>query len=286
MSPTVPQGVSQVSILRVDANGAAAREDSVAVEEPFEIQVSFARRGVRVTKSISITMRTPGSDRELAAGFLLTEGVIDDGAAIEAWESPEIEGKRQTGNTIRAVLREGVEVDLRSLERNFYMTSSCGICGKTSLEALHVSGRVALDPDRPVWDSASIGALPAALRAGQAIFEATGGLHGAALFDSDGRLAATREDVGRHNAVDKLIGSQLLAGKIPLSDSTLLVSGRASFELVQKAVMAGIPILAAVGAPSSLAIDLARRFGATLLGFVGRDRFNVYSGAQRLRFPV
>jgi FdhD protein len=285
MSPTPPQGVSQVSILRVDAKGPEAREDSVAVEEPLEIQISFTRRGVRVTKSISITMRTPGSDRELAAGFLLTEGVVADGGAIEAWESPGAEGMRAAGNMIRAVLRDGVEVDLRSLERNFYMTSSCGVCGKTSLEALHVSGRVALDPGHPVWDAAAIGALPAALRAGQALFEATGGLHGAALFAGDGRLVATREDVGRHNAVDKLIGSQLLEGKVPLSGSLLLVSGRASFELVQKAVMAGIPILAAVGAPSSLAVDLARRFGATLLGFVGRDRFNVYSGAQRLRYP-
>ena len=284
MSPTVSQGAAQVSILRVDANGPAAREDSVAVEEPLEIQLSYTRRGIRAVKSISITMRTPGSDRELAAGFLLTEGVIPDGAAIEAWESPDI-GKREAGNVIRAVLRDGVEVDMRSLERNFYMTSSCGVCGKTSLEALHVAGRIALDPDRPVWDAALIGALPAALRADQAIFEATGGLHGAALFGAGGSLVATREDVGRHNAVDKLIGSQVLAGSVPLSGCLLLVSGRASFELVQKAVMAGIPILAAVGAPSSLAVDLARQFGATLLGFVGRDRFNVYTGAQRLRFP-
>lgn len=280
------QGVSPVSILRVEANTPAAKEDKVAVEEPLEIQLSFTRRGVRVTKSISVTMRTPGNDRELAAGFLLTEGVISDGAAIEGWESPGGSGQDPSaGNTLRAVLREGVEVDMRSLERHFYMTSSCGVCGKTSLEALRVTGRIALDPGRPVWEASAIGGLPAALRAEQAVFEATGGLHGAGLFDGEGRLVAVREDVGRHNAVDKLIGSQLLGGRLPLSGSLLLVSGRASFELVQKAVMAGIPVLAAVGAPSSLAVDLARQFGATLLGFVGRERFNVYSGAQRIRFP-
>jgi len=189
------------------------------------------------------------------------------------------------GNTLRAIVREGVPVDLRTLERHFYTTSSCGVCGKTSLEALRVTGRITLDPDRPALEADMIGGLPAMLRADQLIFEATGGLHAAGLFDGTGRLIAVREDVGRHNAVDKLIGAQVLEGNVPLAGHLLMVSGRASFELVQKAVMAGIPVLAAVGAPSTLAVDLARQFGATLLGFVGPNRFNVYSGAQRLRFP-
>jgi FdhD protein len=239
----------------------------------------------RVVKSVAVTMRTPGNDRELAAGFLLTEGVIDGCSAVEAWESPE--GARPgppRGNTIRAVIRDSVAVDLRSMERHFYTTSSCGVCGKASLEALRVTGRIELDPDRPLWDARTIGGLPAALRSSQVIFEATGGLHGAGLFDEAGRMVAVREDVGRHNAVDKLIGAQVLEGSVPLAGHLMVVSGRASFELVQKAVMAGIPVLAAVGAPSSLAIDLARQFGATLLGFVGNSRFNVYSGAQRIRF--
>ncbi|HZZ19684.1 MAG TPA: formate dehydrogenase accessory sulfurtransferase FdhD [Opitutaceae bacterium] len=269
------QGASKVSILRVDAGGPRAVEDKVAVEEPLEIQLSYAKRGIRVVKSVSVTMRTPGSDRELAAGFLHTEGIVSNASAFESWESPAT-------NVLRAVLREDIEVDLRSMERNFYMTSSCGVCGKTSLEALRVTGRISLDPARPLWDGARITSLPATLRADQLVFEETGGLHAAGLFAADGSLITTREDVGRHNAVDKLVGSQLLEGHRDLGGCLLMVSGRASFELVQKAVMAGIPVLAAVGAPSSLAVDLARQFGATLLGFVGNGRFNIYSGAQRV----
>lgn len=279
------QGSTPVSIVRVHGNEPKATEDKVATEEPLEIQLSFVRKGIRVVKSVSVTMRTPGHDHELAAGFLLTEGVISSAAAVEEWEETEAaDPARSKGNVLRAVLRDDVAVDLRTMERNFYMTSSCGVCGKTSLEALRVTGRISLDPDLPVWDAARIGGLPAALRADQVIFETTGGLHAAGLFTADGALLAVREDVGRHNAVDKLIGSQLLNGAADLGSCLLLVSGRTSFELVQKAVMAGIPILAAVGAPSSLAIDLARQFGATLLGFVGRERFNIYSGAQRISF--
>ncbi|HEY4989670.1 MAG TPA: formate dehydrogenase accessory sulfurtransferase FdhD [Opitutaceae bacterium] len=291
MSPVVipvgEEGVKRIAILRSERDVAVARDDAVAVEEPLEIQLSFEKRGIRATKSVSVTMRTPGHDRELAAGFLFTEGIIDGGAAIEGWELPESARSGPAGgNSLRAVLRDGVAVDLRALERHFYTTSSCGVCGKTSLEALRVTGRIALEPDRPVWDSSRIGDLPQVLRSGQAIFEATGGLHAAGLFDADGALVAVREDVGRHNAVDKLVGAQVLAGRVPLAGHLLLVSGRASFELVQKAVMAGIPVLASVGAPSSLAVDVARQFGATLLGFVARGRFNVYAGAQRIRFPA
>jgi len=287
----VPQidadGVRRVAILRAEKERLTPKEDSVAIEEPLEIQLSFERKGVRVVRSVAVTMRTPGNDTELAAGFLLTEGIIEGCSAVEAWESTEIARPGAArGNTIRAVLKDGVAVDLRSMERHFYTTSSCGVCGKTSLEALRVTGRIELDPDRPLWDARMIGGLPAALRSSQVIFEATGGLHGAGLFDEGGRMLAVREDVGRHNAVDKLIGAQVLEGRVPLAGHLMVVSGRASFELVQKAVMAGIPVLAAVGAPSSLAVDLARQFGATLLGFVGQSRFNVYSGAQRIRFNI
>jgi FdhD protein len=287
VTPVVEEGVRRVALLRSEQDIPVARDDAVAVEEPLEIQLNFEKRGLRTTKSVSVTMRTPGHDRELAAGFLFAEGIIDGAGAIEGWEVPESARNGPAGgNTLRAVLRDGVTVDLRALERHFYTTSSCGVCGKTSLEALRVTGRIALEPDRPVWDSSRVGDLPQALRTGQAIFEATGGLHAAGLFDADGALVAVREDVGRHNAVDKLVGAQVLAGRVPLAGHLLLVSGRASFELVQKTVMAGIPVLAAVGAPSSLAVDLARQFGATLLGFVAKERFNVYSGAQRIRFPA
>jgi FdhD protein len=280
------EGVRRIAILRADGVGLKPKEDAVAVEEPLEIQLSFERKGTRIVKNVSVTMRTPGNDRELAAGFLFTEGIIDGATSIEGWEQPEASsGVPSAGNRIRAVIRDGVAVDLRTLERHFYTTSSCGVCGKTSLEALRVTGRISLDPDQPILEAATIVELPSALRAGQVIFEATGGLHAAGLFDRDGRILALREDVGRHNAVDKLLGAQVLEGRVPLSGHILLVSGRASFELVQKAVMAGIPVLAAVGAPSTLAVDLARQFGATLLGFVGKNTFNVYSGGQRVRFP-
>ncbi|HEY5078460.1 MAG TPA: formate dehydrogenase accessory sulfurtransferase FdhD [Opitutaceae bacterium] len=287
VTPVVAEGVKRIAIVRSERGSPAAREDAVAVEEPLEIQLSFEKKGIRTVRSVSVTMRTPGHDLELAAGFLFTEGIIGGAEAIEGWEMPESGRPGPAGgNSVRVVLRDGVVVDLRALERHFYTTSSCGVCGKTSLEALRVTGRIALDPEKPVWDSSRIGDLPQVLRSDQVIFEETGGLHAAGLFDPDGKLLAMREDVGRHNAVDKLVGSQVLAGRVPLAGHLLLVSGRASFELVQKAVMAGIPVLAAVGAPSSLAVDLARQFGATLLGFVGPARFNVYSGAQRIRFPA
>jgi FdhD protein len=291
MSVMVPQrgaqGSSPVSIVRVDALEPRATNDRVATEEPLEIRLSFVKKGLRVVKSVSVTMRTPGHDRELAAGFLLTEGVIASASAIERWDEPRAESpSKHAGNVLTAVLREDAAVDLRTMERNFYMTSSCGVCGKTSLEALRVTGRISLNPDGPLWDASRIGGLPAALKEDQVIFESTGGLHAAGLFSAEGELLAVREDVGRHNAVDKLIGSQLLEGRTDLGGCLMLVSGRASFELVQKAVVAGIPILAAVGAPSSLAVDLARQFGATLLGFVGRARFNIYSGAQRVSFGM
>ena len=265
-------------IMRVDGRNALdPREDSLAVEEPLEIQLGYERRGWRVHKSVSITMRTPGADQELATGFLFTEGILGDAGQIDAI-------RIEDENVVRVELKAGVEVDLRRLERHFYTASSCGVCGKASIEALNLNARQPRPASGPIFDASAIHEFPAALRATQAVFDQTGGLHAAALFDPDGRLLGLREDVGRHNAVDKLIGAQLLAGEpLPLAGSGLVVSGRASFELVQKALAAGLPLLAAVGAPSSLAVELAAAHGMTLLGFVRGGRFNIYAGEKRIR---
>ena len=273
------QPIVRSVIVRVDGNDATPpREDFLAVEEPLEIQLGYSRRSLRVHKSISITMRTPGSDAELAAGFLFTEGIVTDPAQIDAIRLDE-------PNVARVELADGVPVDLQRLERHFYTTSSCGVCGKASIAALDLGPRPRLDPTAgPVFDAGTIHALPDALRETQAVFERTGGLHAAALFDPAGAIVARREDVGRHNAVDKLIGAQLLSGAAgACAGRGLLVSGRASFELVQKALAAGVPLLAAVGAPSSLAVELAAARGMTLLGFVRGQRFNIYAGERRIR---
>jgi FdhD protein len=249
----------------------------LAVEEPLEIRLEGNSDGTRAGLVVSVTMRTPGQDLELAAGFLFTEGIVrtrEDVAVLRACQS---------GNVVRVGLRSDVPVDLERLKRNFYTGSSCGVCGKTSLEAVRVCVRGRPEPGRPTVDAATLYRLPDTLRAAQRAFDLTGGLHAAAVFDPAGRLLCLREDVGRHNAVDKVIGSEFLAGRTPLAECVLLVSGRASFELVQKAAVAGIPILAAVGAPSSLAVDLARELGMTVVGFVRPERFNVYTGADRIR---
>ena len=266
-----------VSICRIDASGSAVRSDLLAVEEPLEIRLGCARDGRRSHRGVSITMRTPGHDDELAVGFLFTEGIVT--------VREQVTGVRAcgAGNVVRVDLRPEVAVDLTRLERHFYTASSCGVCGKESLEAVRVSSPHRPSERRPTVEAAVIHRLPDTLRAEQAVFDRTGGLHAAALFDIHGDLLCLREDVGRHNALDKLIGVQFLSGRTPLSESVLLVSGRASFELVQKAAVAGIPILAAVGAPSSLAVSLARKFGLTVIGFVRQDRFNIYTGAQRVR---
>ncbi|MFN2456198.1 MAG: formate dehydrogenase accessory sulfurtransferase FdhD [Pyrinomonadaceae bacterium] len=284
------QNIAEVSVEKIDGGATrVTRQDNLAVEEPLEIRLGYeTAEGRREHKSISITMRTPGDDFELAAGFLFTEGIIHEAVEIEEIKhcgAPV--GKNFLRNTVRVDLRRGVEIDFKRLERHFYTSSSCGVCGKTSIEALQTLACPVLPPPlRPVFDAALVHRLPEILREAQSVFERTGGLHAAALFDETGKLHALREDVGRHNAVDKLIGSQMLAGRVPLEDYLLLVSGRASFELVQKALMAGIPILAAVGAPSSLAVELASEFKMTLLGFVRNERFNIYTGAQRIRDDV
>lgn len=261
----------------------AAAQDSLAVEEPLEIRLGFIENGKTVHKSISITMRTPGDDFELAAGFLFTEGIVKSPDQIKKIRHCGIPAKQGAPlNTVRIDLRAEVKIDFKKLERHFYTSSSCGVCGKTSIEALQTGVCKLKENSALVFAPETIHRLPEILRAAQNVFDRTGGLHAAALFNSDGELEILREDVGRHNAVDKLIGSRFLAGKTPITDKLLMVSGRASFELVQKALMAGIPILAAVGAPSSLAVELAREYEMSLLGFVRDNRFNIYTGAERI----
>ncbi len=276
--------IVEVPVQRV-AGGAARRQaDLIAVEEPLEIRLAYHGAAGRTLLPLSVTMRTPGHDVDLAAGFLFTEGIIrrfDDVDTIR--HTGPTGGKQRNRNVVTVALRRGVTFDAGRLRRHFYTTSSCGVCGKTSLEALELAASPALPADRPALTAAVVHRLPETLRAAQAVFERTGGLHAAALLDAEGRLLCTREDVGRHNALDKLVGAQLREGRLPLHDHLVLLSGRASFELAQKALMAEVPVLAAVGAPSSLAVELARRFGMTLLGFVRDGRFNVYSGAHRLR---
>ncbi|MXW44437.1 MAG: formate dehydrogenase accessory sulfurtransferase FdhD [Gammaproteobacteria bacterium] len=276
------KSVKRVQIQRFGADGGTCN-DAVAMEEPLEIRLAWAQPdGRREQKSISITMRTPGNDEELAAGFLLTEGIIAGPAEIEAAGPCGPPAANGLINVVRVDLAPGVKVDLARLERHFYTSSSCGVCGKASLDAVAVQGRYDLR-DNPLRISAeNLGALPDRLRASQSVFERTGGLHASGLFDAAGQVQASREDVGRHNALDKLIGQALLAGELPMSGYGAVLSGRASFELMQKAMMAGIPLVAAVGAPSSLAVEFADEFGMTLAGFVTAGRFNVYSRPDRI----
>jgi len=278
------QRFSTKSITRVSGENSQVCPDHLALEEPLEIQVACGHEATRQSKTVAITMRTPGHDNELAAGFLVGEGIIRSLDQIEAvyGRGPRF-GEQGWQHSVRVTLRPGVSVDIGRLQRNFYTTSSCGVCGKTSLEALEL---IAFSPLPPVsWniDSKTISALPARLREAQAVFDQTGGLHAAGLFTPEGKPIVIREDVGRHNAVDKVIGTQFLGNHGPLSDTVLVVSGRASFELMQKAVASGIPMLVAVGAPSSLSVEVAERFGATLIGFTKATGFNIYTVAERVR---
>ncbi len=271
----------ETEIQRVSADGLTTIEtDALAVEEPLEIRLGFTANNRQTHRAVSITMRTPGSDFELAAGFLLTEGILQSKNQISDIKHCGKFPNNQ--NTVRIDLSPDVPVDFKKLERNFYTTSSCGVCGKSSLEALFTGAKKIEKSAFPKISDETIHALPAKLRRAQTVFDKTGGLHAAALFDTNGNLIDVCEDVGRHNAVDKLIGAQFLDDALPLDDKILFLSGRAGFELVQKAVMAQIPIICAVGAPSSLAVDAAKNFNVTLLGFVRNNRFNVYSGIERV----
>ena len=268
-------------VRRLRAGKWTEAEDVLAAEEPLETRLIWKDGRRSVTKSIAITMRTPGHDFELAAGFLHGEGIIaarDDVADISYCTD---EDEDQAFNIVTVTLRPGLVFDASKLERNFYTTSSCGVCGKAALDALEVQGCQVL-PDGFTVPADVVCGLPAKLRESQAVFDRTGGLHAAGLFDRKGKLLGLQEDVGRHNAVDKLIGERFLADKLPLEDSILMLSGRASFELVQKALVARIPVVAAVGAPSSLAVQLAESFNITLCGFVKADALNVYSTPGRV----
>ncbi|MFE1170085.1 formate dehydrogenase accessory sulfurtransferase FdhD [Nocardiopsis sp. NPDC058789] len=263
-------------VLRIREGVESERVDTLVVEEPLEIRLDGA--------PLSITMRTPGSDFDLAAGFLVSEGVVSEGSevtAIRYCAGATADGSN-TYNVLDVSLAPGVALPDTSLERNFYTSSSCGLCGKASLDAVRTKARWSVADDGLRIDVPTLTVLPDRLREAQRVFDRTGGLHAAGLFTSEGELLAAREDVGRHNAVDKLLGWALRSDRLPLSETVLMVSGRASFELVQKAWMAGIPMMAAVSAPSSLAVDLATEAGMTLVGFLRGSSMNVYTGRHRV----
>jgi FdhD protein len=268
-----PASTTRAEVVTVERGRRARRSDRLATEEPMEIRIEEPGAEQR---SVAVTMRTPGHDFELAVGFLLTEGLIADRDDVRTVRYCAVPREEQHYNVVSVTVGRPLEFEPRS----FYATSSCGVCGKASLDAIDV--QCAPIGDGPVIAPAVVTSLPDALRQAQTVFDRTGGLHAAGLFDAEGALVMTREDVGRHNAVDKLVGAQLLEGRLPLSDSILMVSGRASFEIIQKAATAGIPIVCAVSAPSSLAVDAARRFGLTLVGFLRDERFNIYTRAERI----
>jgi FdhD protein len=270
--------------VRVVSDGQERRRgDYLATEEPLEVRLVAGG----ATERLAVTMRTPGNDFELAAGFLHGEGILADREALRGISyctDPELDTAQQY-NVVNVRLDGGAMPDLRGLERHFYTSSACGVCGKASLDAIELRGCPLPSPG-PRVDAEVIYGLPGKLREAQGLFESTGGLHAAGLFTPDGELECLREDVGRHNAVDKVVGWALLEGRLPLDDRVLLVSGRASFEIMQKALAAGVPMVCAVSAPSSLAVDVAERFGMTLAGFLRGRRFNLYSGHDRVLLPA
>ncbi len=255
------------------------RDDQLAAEEPLEIRLQAEGE----TQTVAVTMRTPGNDFELAAGFLHNEGIIGEPAQVSGISycvDADVEAD-QRYNIVNVGLRRASLPELATLERHFYTTSACGVCGKASLDAIEMRDCPAL-PAGPRVSPSVLTGLPGKLRAAQGLFDATGGLHAAGLFDAEGELMCLREDVGRHNAVDKLIGWAFMRRKLPLHDCMLLVSGRASFEILQKSTVAGLPVVCAVSAPSHLAVDVARRFGVTLIGFLRGERLNIYAGGERI----
>jgi len=269
-----------VPIVRCDNLSSVQVQDVVAVEEPLEIRLRYDHLNETITKSISVTMRTPGHDIELAIGFLFTEGIISGSSGVKSVEA--VGGP--TGNVVIVTVLSGLSDKLKKLDRHFYTSSSCGVCGKASIEALDTVCDYQDVKDNVTVTASVLYQLPSVLREKQEVFDKTGGLHGCALFDVSGIFIELMEDVGRHNALDKLIGNFVNRGKVPLTNYVLLLSGRTSFELVQKSIIAGIKVIVSVGAPSSLAVELANEWGVTLVCFLRDRRFNVYSGAHRIIF--
>ncbi|MFY0675239.1 MAG: formate dehydrogenase accessory sulfurtransferase FdhD [Bacteroidia bacterium] len=275
--------VYKVNVVKVNNEGVKHCPDLVSVEEPLEIRLTYGHNENRTKKTISITMRTPGNDFELALGFLFSENIISSTNQIENIRyCTEPETEDAVDNVVIVELKPRVSVDLNKLERHFYTTSSCGVCGKTSIEAVQVASCTRINLTQSSVSASVIHQLPIQLKQKQSVFAYTGGLHGCALFTTKGELLLTREDVGRHNALDKLIGAAISNKSIDLGSCILQLSGRISFELVQKAAMAAIPVVAAVGAPSSLAVRSANDFGITLIGFSRDERFNIYTHKNRL----
>jgi FdhD protein len=275
-----PGPTVEARVTTIDDGAATARFDRLATEEPLEIRL----RAGGASRTVAITMRTPGNDFEVAAGFLHNEGILGSYEALRGISfciDRDVDAE-QRYNIVNVDLAARTLPDLQTLDRHFTTTSACGVCGKANLDALEQRGLAPVAGDLSV-DAETIVALPDRLRGAQNVFAQTGGLHAAALFDPAGELVALREDVGRHNALDKLVGWALLGRRLPLDRAIVLVSGRSSYEIVQKAVAARVPIVCAVSAPSSLAVDLARRFGVTLIGFLRGPRFNVYAHAERVR---
>ncbi|MEL7020622.1 MAG: formate dehydrogenase accessory sulfurtransferase FdhD [Bacteroidota bacterium] len=270
------------SIYRFGGQGWRDTTDSITTEEPLEIKIGFGKGKQRQQRSLSVTMRTPGDDFNLARGFLFTEGLIQQASDIVQMRYTGTQlDKTAQGNILLVDLHPDLNFDIEQVQRHFYASSSCGICGKASIDLIHTMSCFNIPSTDEQWQPQLLLSLPKQLRRAQTIFAQTGGIHAVGLFDNSGQLQTTSEDVGRHNAMDKLIGRALQSGQIPLSQSMILVSGRASFELTQKATMAGVRLLAAVGAPSTLAIDLATEYGMALVGFLKNGRFNVYSGIEQ-----
>ena len=265
----------QIHKIRTGAINEAA--DKVAVEEPLQIQLVYSTATGQMLKDIAVTMRTPGNDEELAAGFLFTEGIVK-----RAEDISKIKHAHADENGVQVILKENVIPMLGSAARNFYTTSSCGICGKASIDAIQTVSQYEAVKNNSIIPSAIFYTLQNELKNQQKLFKDTGGIHASALFDVEGKFIMLREDVGRHNALDKIIGAAMMSNQLPLNYCILLLSGRASFELLQKAVMAGIKIIASVCAPSSLAVEMANENDVTLIGFLKEDRFNIYSGKERI----
>lgn len=272
----VRQEQTPTRLVRYDGGAVAETEDRLATEEPLEIRLKMGD----TLRSVAVTLRTPGADLELAAGFLFAEGIVERREEILRLDHSR-DGSEGAANVVEVELAEGLAPDLAPLERHFFATSACGVCGKAGLENLRLRTPGSL-PAGPVLTPAVVAALPDRLRRSQSVFTATGGLHAAALFSAAGELLAVREDVGRHNALDKLLGYAFLEGWVPLGERAVLVSGRSSYEILQKCRAAGVPVVCSVSAPSSLAVDLARQFGVTLVGFLRGERFNVYSHPERI----